>query len=135
MKRSKGLLSELGQLSGDPFGPPVHAVLAFQSGSAGRELIQVGLLEFLTFRHDGLALVVQDRAREYIEAVEFALEHLSQDILNLLDDLGRQVLHTGGQFLAFHETEQTHTHRIGVEVIPTGFVGFVDQAKSLTSHT
>ena len=40
------------QLSGDAFGPPLHAVLARQTLRAGRELIEVGLHHLLAGRHD-----------------------------------------------------------------------------------
>src|SRR5215212_5165177 len=39
------LRGEVGQVAGDAVGPPVHADLALGAGGAGRELVEIRLLE------------------------------------------------------------------------------------------
>src|SRR6478736_5366919 len=52
------------QLAVDALVPPVHARLALRPGGAGRELVEVGLLELRARRHERLAGVVDDRPIE-----------------------------------------------------------------------
>ena len=79
------------QLDRDAVGPPVHAGLALVAGGAGRELVEVGLLELRAGRQELLAGVVLDRPGEDVEPAERAGQHLGQRVLDLLDVRRRQV--------------------------------------------
>src|SRR3954449_3159935 len=104
--------AELRQIGGDAVVPPVHAGLALAAGSAGRELIEVGLLELRTAREELLALVVLERPGEDVEPAELAGEHLRQRVLDLGDVLGRKVGDALLGRLTLHEPVEAH--RLGV---------------------
>ena len=55
---------------GDALVPPVHADRALRARGAGRELVEVGLLELLAGRQELLAGVVLDRPGEDVEPAE-----------------------------------------------------------------
>src|SRR4029079_19468612 len=84
-------LAQLRQWNGDVLVPPVHANRALRPGGAGRELVEIGLLELLPGRQELRAGVVLDRSREDVEAPERPVEHLGEKVLDLLDVRRRQV--------------------------------------------
>src|SRR6476661_7025414 len=66
------------QRRGDPVVPPVHADRALRARGAGRELVEVGLLELLPGGQQLLAGVVLDRTGEDIEPADLPGQHVGQ---------------------------------------------------------
>src|SRR3954467_6934740 len=114
--------AELRQVGGDAVGPPVHAGLALAAGSAGRELVEVRLLELRPAPQELPAGVVLDRSGEDVEPAELAGEHLGQRVLHLGHIRGGQVGDALLGRLAVHEAVETHGLGVGIEVFVAGLV-------------
>src|SRR5436190_12202792 len=114
--------AQLRERRGDAVVPPVHADRAFRARRAGRELVEVGLLELLAGRQELLAGVVLDRPGEDVEPAELPAQHVGQRRLHLVDVGLWQVGDALLRRLALHEPEQAHRLGIGVEVLVPGRV-------------